>query len=149
MKYLLGVLGLALIIISTTLFLGVKAVPIDSTGSETDRSLIKVVTENQATTAAVGKEQAVTQPTLSGITTMDLQKHNTMSDCWVGYQQKVYDITTWLPKHPGSAKAILPYCGTAAEFEQAFTKKHGKSKVSLFMRVAVFMGDFSPQGDLQ
>jgi cytochrome b involved in lipid metabolism len=86
------------------------------------------------------------QPPISRI---ELNKHNRMSDCFVAYQQKVYDITTWLPRHPGTAEAILPYCGTAEEFEQAFIEKHGTSKVKLFMKVGVFIGEFEQKGTLQ
>jgi len=86
------------------------------------------------------------QPPISRI---ELNKHNQMSDCFVAYQQKVYDITTWLPRHPGTAEAILPYCGTAEEFEQAFIEKHGTSKVKLFMKVGVFIGEFEQKGTLQ
>jgi|GEM_PF-1205508 len=75
-----------------------------------------------------------------------LKTHNLISDCWVGYEGKVYDITSWLTKHPGGVGAILLYCGTATEFEQAFIAKHGKSKVKLFMKVAVYMGDFTDTG---
>jgi cytochrome b involved in lipid metabolism len=84
--------------------------------------------------------------TLITISAEQLSSHNTKSDCWVGYEGKVYDITTWLLKHPGGVKAILPYCGTATEFEEAFIKKHGRSKVKLFMKVALYMGDVSNMG---
>ena len=79
----------------------------------------------------------------------ELAKHTSMEDCWVAYKGKVYDVTAWLPKHPGSAQAILPYCGTSKEFEDAFTKKHGTSKAGLLMKVATFMGDFKTKGNLQ
>ncbi len=55
--------------------------------------------------------------------------HNTASDCWVAYDNKVYDITAFLPNHPGGAGQISPYCGTSGAFDTAFTNKHGTSKV--------------------
>ncbi len=76
----------------------------------------------------------------------ELSTHTTINDCWVGYKGRVYDITNFLPKHPGTAQAILPYCGTAKAFEDAFTKKHGTSKANLLMKVGVFIGDFSIKG---
>ena len=78
-----------------------------------------------------------------------LVEHKTEADCWVSYDGKVYDITSWLPIHPGSAKAISPYCGTADEFKQAFEKKHGKTKVATLMKVGVLMGDFDIMGALK
>jgi cytochrome b involved in lipid metabolism len=77
-----------------------------------------------------------------------LAKHNKQSDCWVGYGGKVYDITSFLPNHPGSARAIAPYCGTSEEFTSAFTKQHGKGKVKMLMNVGVLIGDFEIKGNL-
>ncbi|HTZ41819.1 MAG TPA: cytochrome b5-like heme/steroid binding domain-containing protein [Candidatus Omnitrophota bacterium] len=76
----------------------------------------------------------------SEITESALALHNTETDCWVAYQGKVYDITSWLHIHPGGVNAILPYCGTSTAFEQAFTKQHGTTKVSLLMQVGQLMG---------
>src|SRR3989338_871842 len=79
---------------------------------------------------------------------LEINKHNKLEDCWVVYKSRVYDITSWLPKHPGTAQVILPNCGTAEEFEKAFTQKHGTAKASLLMKVGVLMGDFEDKGAL-
>ena len=80
------------------------------------------------------------------ISPAELSQHTSLENCWVAYKGKVYDVTGWLPKHPGTAGAILPYCGTAQEFEDAFTKQHGTTKAGLLMKVAVLMGDFKVRG---
>ena len=80
------------------------------------------------------------------ISLSDLAKHDKESDCWVGYGGKVYDVTSFLPRHPGSAGAISPYCGTSKEFTDAFTKKHGTKKVGALMKVGVLIGDFNIVG---
>ncbi|MEK6909371.1 MAG: cytochrome b5-like heme/steroid binding domain-containing protein [Nanoarchaeota archaeon] len=82
------------------------------------------------------------------ISLVTLSEHNIESDCWVGYDGKVYDVTSFLSMHPGSAEAIIPYCGTYDEFTEAFTKKHGTSKVSNLMRVGTLIGDFEIQGEI-
>jgi len=71
----------------------------------------------------------------------ELSNHNSKEDCWVAYQGKVYDITLFLPKHPGSADAITPFCGTSTEFENAFTDQHGTSKVNLFLKEGIYKGN--------
>ena len=81
------------------------------------------------------------------ISLSELALHNTETDCWVIYNGKVYDLTTWLTKHPGGVKAISPYCGTQG-FEAAFKAQHGNSKASLFMQVAKLMGDVEVKGTL-
>jgi cytochrome b involved in lipid metabolism len=86
--------------------------------------------------------------TSNTISESDLSAHNSREDCWVAYKGKVYDITSWLPKHPGTAERIMPYCGTSSEFEQAFTAKHGTTKAAMLMKVGVFMGDFEKVGNM-
>lgn len=71
----------------------------------------------------------------------ELAAHDSQDDCWIGYKGKVYDITDWLPRHPGSAGAIAPYCGTANEFEDAFTGQHGESQVGRLMEEGEFKGE--------
>jgi cytochrome b involved in lipid metabolism len=79
----------------------------------------------------------------------ELSKHNTSSDCWIAYDNKVYDITSFLPRHLGTSERILPYCGTKDEFTDAFIKKHGTTKVEMLMKVGVFIGDFDVIGSLE
>lgn len=72
--------------------------------------------------------KAVTPTSAGTITRAELSAHNSQSDCWIGYKGTVYDVTNWLPKHPGSAGAIAPFCGTADEFAAAFNKQHGTKR---------------------
>lgn len=74
------------------------------------------------------------------ITLQELSTHNVQEDCWVGFEGKVYDLTDFLPKHPGSAGAIAPYCGTAEEFAKAFASQHGASQIGRLERMGVMMG---------
>jgi len=57
-------------------------------------------------------------------------------------------VTSFLPRHPGSAGAISPFCGTSEEFAKAFTKQHGTSKVSNLMKVGTLIGDFDIVGKI-
>lgn len=134
---------LAILIIAGALYLS------NSDNKKSDVAInqdaIKLVNSTQNSTT---QPEETSPEKTSGITSAKLAEHNTLESCWVGYKGKVYDITDFLPKHPGSAQAILPNCGTAEKFEQSFTKKHGTSKVSLLMKVGVLMGDFDYQGNL-
>lgn len=56
--------------------------------------------------------------------TLDLQeiaKHSATSDCWMSIDGKVYNFTSYLGVHPGSAVSTLPYCGK--DGSQAFATK--------------------------
>lgn len=93
-----------------------------------------------------GSVQAITPNTTTGsqelkVSRSNLSIHNSQQDCWVGFEGKVYDITDWLPRHPGSAGAIVPYCGTSTEFESAFEGQHGRAQVERLLKEGVYKGD--------
>lgn len=101
--------------------------------------------------SSVGTATTVTTTTGSAnsVTLEMLSAHSAKTDCWVAYDGKVYDLTSWLPAHPGSSARIEPYCGTASEFQEAFEGQHRKSQVNRLMQVGVFMGDFDVIGSLE
>ncbi|KAI1426530.1 FMN-dependent dehydrogenase-domain-containing protein [Xylaria sp. FL1777] len=55
-------------------------------------------------------------PPLSG---PEVAKHDNKESCWVVIHGKAYDVTEFLPEHPGGMKIILKYAGkdATAEFE--------------------------------
>lgn len=46
------------------------------------------------------------------LTTQDVTKHNSSSDCWLIINAKVYDVTKFLFSHPGGEQIIVQYCGS-------------------------------------
>ena len=44
----------------------------------------------------------------------EVRKHNSAESCWLVVRGNVYDVTLFIPKHPGSANAILRHAGTDA-----------------------------------
>ena len=51
------------------------------------------------------------QTTSVSLTLQEISKHNTAADCWMIISNKVYNLTSFLPVHPGGMGLILPYCG--------------------------------------
>ncbi len=97
---------------------------------------------NPSSTGTTGTTTDTTASTSSSkISLATLAEHNSEQDCWVGYQGKAYDVTSFLPNHPGGVRAIARNCGTSTQFEDAFRKQHGTSKASLFIKVAIYKGD--------
>lgn len=99
----------------------------------------------QPTTPTPKPTTKPTQPTPpqdTGISATTLAQHSTSDDCWVIYKGKVYDITSFLPDHPGGTNAIARYCGKEG-FESAFQRQHGTSKANMFMKVTIYEGDYS------
>lgn len=57
---------------------------------------------------------ATSTPVVTGTTTAysmaDIAKHANRSDCWTAVAGKVYDVTTFIPSHPGGEE-IVKVCG--------------------------------------
>lgn len=96
----------------------------------------------------VSEEPVLISTDPSKISIEVLSEHGSKEDCWVSYDGKVYDVTSFLPRHPGSAEAIIPFCGTSEGFTEAFTNQHGTSKVANLMRVGTLIGDFDIVGEV-
>lgn len=100
------------------------------------------VTQNSSTTETTTQTAPAKEtPVVSGITLAELQTHNSKSDCWVVYKGEVYDVTTFLPIHPGGVQAISRYCGTT-DFESAFKRQHGTSQEKRLKSSSSDMGVF-------
>ena len=44
----------------------------------------------------------------------EVAKHNNAESCWVIVKGQAYDVTEFLPDHPGGSKIILKYAGKDA-----------------------------------
>lgn len=53
----------------------------------------------------------------------EVQKHNSPSDCWSAINGSVYDLTSWISRHPGGPEAIISLCG--ADGSVLFNGQHG------------------------
>lgn len=63
----------------------------------------------------------------SGTYTMALvATHNSSSSCWSVIDGNVYDLTSWIPQHPGGQQAILGLCGK--DGTAAFHGQHDDAK---------------------
>lgn len=56
----------------------------------------------------------------------DVQAHNTPSSCWSAIGGDVYDLTSWINRHPGGPQAIQSLCGT--DGTDAYEGQHGGQK---------------------
>ncbi|GAB4219411.1 MAG: hypothetical protein Fur009_5480 [Candidatus Microgenomates bacterium] len=86
----------------------------------------KIVSTVKITTTQ-NQESLKVSPTLSQKTFSmnEVKKHNSLSDCWLIINSKVYDVTNFIDNHPGG-KAIANFCGQEAT--QAFNTKGKKGK---------------------
>lgn len=56
----------------------------------------------------------------------DVEAHATPENCWTTINGSVYDLTSWVSRHPGGPGPIGRMCGK--DGTQGFQKKHGSSK---------------------
>lgn len=96
---------------------------------------------NQGEATELGTKTNLPAKDISTITKEELAIHSIATDCWVSYDGNVYDITDWLPRHPGSADAIKPYCGTSDQFQTAFERQHGQFHVDRLKTEGIFKGN--------
>lgn len=55
-------------------------------------------------------------------TMTEVAAHNSRSSCYVAVGESVYDVTSWIPLHPGGPQRILNLCGT--DGTSAFENQH-------------------------
>lgn len=56
------------------------------------------------------------------ITAAQVALHASSVDCWVSINDRVYDLTRWIARHPGGSAAIVGLCGT--DGTSAFQSAH-------------------------
>jgi cytochrome b involved in lipid metabolism len=61
----------------------------------------------------------------SGYTMSVVAEHNSKASCWTVISGSVYDLTSWIPNHPGGEQAILSLCGTDGTTK--FNGQHGSN----------------------
>lgn len=69
-------------------------------------------------------------------TLADVAQHNQASDCWTVANAKVYNVTSFVNKHPGG-EAILQGCGK--DMTEFFNTKHAKQSKELLP--SFYIGD--------
>ncbi|KAG1139162.1 hypothetical protein G6F36_015984 [Rhizopus arrhizus] len=73
----------------------------------------------------------------------EVQKHKSKDDIWVIIHGKVYDLTKFLPEHPGGQKIILKYAGKDAT--DAFDPIHPPDIIQRFLPPEVLKGEVDPK----
>ncbi|CAG8434507.1 673_t:CDS:1 [Scutellospora calospora] len=76
------------------------------------------------------------------ISAKEVAKHNTRQDCWVIIHGKVYDVTKFLPEHPGGVKVILDQAGKDAT--AAFDPIHPQDIIKMYLPPEAFLGEIDP-----
>ena len=74
-----------------------------------------------------------------GLTEAEVAKHDKDNDCWVILHGKVYDVTEFLPDHPGGKKAIMLFAGKDATEE--FDMLHPPNVLKKYLPPEAMLGE--------
>ena len=79
-------------------------------------------------------------------TLADVSKHNTEDDMWIIINGLVYDVTEFLPDHPGGKKTLLRYAGLDGSKE--FNTLHKPDVIQKYLDPSDLKGKLAPQAKL-
>lgn len=92
-------------------------------------SVVPVTSISPVPSISVSPSTPVTSvPSASPVSTVktyslsDIAMHPDINSCWSAVNGKVYDLTSFIPKHPGGPKRILAICGK--DGSSSFANQH-------------------------
>ncbi|KZT34745.1 hypothetical protein SISSUDRAFT_1065055 [Sistotremastrum suecicum HHB10207 ss-3] len=80
---------------------------------------------------------------MAPLTAQEISQHNSAKSCWVIIQNRVYDVTDFLPAHPGGSKIILKYAGKDAT--EAYEPIHPKGTLEEHLPKDKHLGPLAAQ----
>lgn len=99
---------------------GDTSVPVGSMMPVQGTEGVSEMTASSAETAGSGS--TTLEPTAAAYTLAQVATHSNAISCWSVINGGVYDLTSWIPKHPGGEQAILSLCGK--DGSTAFSGQH-------------------------
>lgn len=78
-------------------------------------------------------------------TTEDVESHKTSTSCWVSRGNKVYDVSNFLPDHPGGDDLILKYAGQDIDKAMKDLEEHDHSDSAYDMMEEYLIGRLGNQ----
>lgn len=117
----------------------VVATDTDTNEAQTVADAIEEAVSVPASAKDLPKEDPKVEPTTpiakaptpvdpNSYTLADVQAHSSPSSCWAAINGSVFDLTTWIDRHPGGASKIKNLCGSDASSN--FDRQHGKNKTA-------------------
>ncbi|KIK95774.1 hypothetical protein PAXRUDRAFT_11243 [Paxillus rubicundulus Ve08.2h10] len=79
---------------------------------------------------------------MSLISSQTVAEHATAASCWIIVHGKVYDVTEFLPEHPGGSKIILKYAGKDAT--EAYDPIHPPDAITTHLPKNKHLGAVDP-----
>ncbi len=95
---------------------------------QSDQRLVPPTPVDTVATSTTTTTTTTTTTKTPGTYTMaDVAAHSGKTSCWTTIEGSVYDLTSWISRHPGGETAILSICGK--DGTKAFEGQHsGQTK---------------------
>lgn len=93
--------------------------PVPAGGAETEKINNETATPNNSE----GVTGIIPSPVSEDMILSQVAEHAARENCWTIINGNVYNLTSWIPNHPGGETAILQLCGK--DGSQKFNGKHG------------------------
>ncbi len=108
--------------------------------SKTDSTSYSNVKQNNlSTTNTASTTNSDITLAIKNYTITEIGSRSSSDSCWTVIEGKVYDLTSWIGKHPGGDKAILSICGK--DGTEAFDGKHGMDPKAKAVLPKFYLGD--------
>lgn len=102
--------------------------------------LVMFQQEQKESAAAIEAQRTTIPVTDQGSYTLaEISVHASVSDCWSAINGGVYDLTSWVPRHPGGERAIESICGK--DGSAAFNGQHAGGAPQAELLVTMKVGD--------
>ncbi len=98
----------------------------DDDGDDDSRGAPATVTPQPATTKPAPTTPAAPTPSSGTFSMAQIASHNTAASCYSAINGNVYDLTSFVSRHPGGAAAITSLCGV--DGTSAYMGQHGSSR---------------------
>lgn len=110
-KYIIGIVTIVIIILLVSIYGSSRVKPEETTSAP-----------RETTNTSTGETAKTSSVPAKTFTMADIAAHSTKDSCYSTIRGTVYDLTSWIYKHPGGANNILKICGK--DGTNAFTGKH-------------------------
>ncbi len=119
-------------LVAVVFVIGAIVIVVRNPKNSADKTPVTVPVVSAPVNKPVIKDNPVSTqpPTQSAVTPpfplAEVSKHNNSTDCWSAINGKVYNLTSWISKHPGGSSAIISLCGI--DGSTAYNGVHGQQK---------------------
>lgn len=127
MKYILGIVALG--VLSSVFFwytqkdVQMEAIKAPTSIVENNGTNTPLPSTENGTPTSGNSSTSSPVNTAPRLTMAEVAKHATVTSCYSAINGNVYDLTVWIGKHPGGARAIKGICGI--DGSDGFNGKHG------------------------